>query len=83
MPCSCSTYRCTNRGASDISTVFQGLRKPVFRCLLLHGLKHDLRQMIWHSSQLCRTIAEKYFDVKLFNHEKFYTESVTQKGHTG
>ena len=33
-----------------------------------------------HSSQLCQMISDKYFDIRLFSHAKFYNESVINKG---
>ena len=59
------------------------LGKNIFHPLLLHDLEHDSGTEDMHSSQLCRTIADRYFDIRLFNHGKFYTESVIRKGNIG
>ena len=55
----------------------------IFISLADHDTDHDLGTEDMHSTQLCRTIAERYCDIRLFNHAKFYNENVINKGKLG
>ena len=57
------------------------MKKSVFISLLRHGHRPRIEDM--HSLQLCRTIADKYFDIRLYNHGKYFTETVIRKGNIG
>ena len=59
------------------------MKKSVFINLLRHDIDHDFALEDMHSSQLCRTIADKYFDIRLYNHGKYLTETVMRKANIG
>ena len=48
-----------------------------------HDLEHDSSMEDMHSSQLCSIIANKYFEIRLYNHGRFYNEDVINKGKIG
>ena len=59
------------------------MKKSVFASLLKHDIDHDFAMEDMHSSQLCRVIAVKYLDIRLYNHGKYFTETVIRKGNIG
>ena len=56
------------------------LDEMIFTSLYNHDLEHDSSMEDMHSSQLCRIIAKKYFEIRLYNHGMFYNENFINKG---
>ena len=47
------------------------LGEMIFTSLYNHDLEHDSSMEDMHSSQLCHMIANKYFEIRLYNHGRF------------
>ena len=61
----------------------ESLGEMIFTSLYNHDLEGDSSMEDMHSSQLRRMIANKYFEIHLYNHGRFYNENVINKGKIG
>ena len=61
------------------SVTLELLGEMIFTSLYNHDLEHDSSMEDMHSSQLCRIIAKKYFEIRLYNHGMFYNENVIKE----
>ena len=60
------------------------LTKNVFASLIQHDIdNHDPLGEDLHSTQLCKKIAHKYLDMRLFRYQQTFTDDIIRKGKIG